>query len=147
MTVRLEGFEGLEKKLLRLERKIAKKVIRKAVRKAAKPALMQARQNARSMIGGTMGQLLSKSLQIRAFRRQKKGGFGVTMRIKADIPEFIHVGVDGTRYYIPAAIEYGHDNAAAIPFMRNAAITTKQKSTAILSKEIKTGIEILGKRG
>jgi len=146
LSVKLEGFDGLEKKLLGLERKTAKKIIRKATRKATKPALMQARQNARSMVGGTMGQLLSKSLQVRAFKKQKKGSFGVTMKIKPDISEFVHIGKDGTHYYIPAAIEYGHDNAAAIPFMRNAAITTKQKSTAILSKEIKAGIRALAKR-
>ena len=143
----LQGFDELERKLLRLERKTAKKVIRKAVRKAAKPSLAQSRQNARSMVGGEMGQLLSKNLHVRGFKKQRRGQFGVATKIKPGIAEFVHIGKDGTRYYIPAAIEYGHANAAAIPFMRNAAITTKQKTTAILSKEIKTGIETLAKRG
>lgn len=145
--VKLQGFDGLEKTLLGLERKVGKKIVRSATRKAAKPALTQARQNARSMVGGNMGALISKNIQVRGFKKQKKGRFGVTVKLKPDIAEFIHVGADGTRYYIPAAIEYGHANAMAIPFMRRASDTTKQKRVAILSKELKTGILNLAKRG
>lgn len=145
--VKLQGFDGLEKTLLGLERKIGKKIVRSATRKAAKPALIQARQNARSMVGGNMGALISKNIQVKGFKKQKKGQFGITVKLKAGISEFIHVGVDGTRYYIPAAIEYGHANAMAIPFMRRASDMTKNKRVAILGKELKQGIETLAKRG
>ena len=41
----------------------------------------------------------------------------------------------------PAAIEYGHDNAAAIPFMRTAAHREKNKTIQNFGRLMKEGIE------
>lgn len=147
MTAVLKGFNELERKLVSLERKVGKKIVRSAARKAQKPALDQGKQNSLSMVGGKMGTLISKKLHVRGFRKQKKGQFGLSMKIKPGVPEFVHVGKDGTRFYIPAAIEYGHDNAMAIPFMRQASDMTKNKRVKILGRELAAGIRAVAKRG
>ena len=136
----LSGFEGLERKLLNLERKVGKGIVRKAVRKAAKPAFDQAKQNARNMVGGKMGGLLAKNLHIRAFKKQRRGQYGIAVKIKPGINEFIHIGKGGTRYYIPAAIEYGHDEVMPIAFLRMAAKVTENKQKTILSTGLAAGI-------
>lgn len=141
----LQGDKELERTLLSLERKVAKKVIRKAGRKAMKPILGSAKQNARTMVGGTMGTLLATGLILRAFRRQRRSSYGLNIRLKAAIKEFIHIAKDGTRYYIPAAIEYGHDSAAAIPFMRAAFEANKGKTFVIMHNEIWHGIKLEAK--
>jgi len=110
---------------------VAKKIVRQAVRAAWKPLLDRAKENALSMVGGEMGRLLARHMTLRAFRRQKKGSYGVLVRIKPGIDEFVHISTTGRRAYIPAAIEYGHafpykggkgsaKNVAARPFMRKA---------------------------
>jgi HK97 gp10 family phage protein len=147
MTAILKGFEGLERKLVGLEKKVGKKIVRSAARKASKPALDTAKQNALTMVGGKMGTLISKNLHIRGFRKQKRGQFGLSMKIKPGVPEFIHTGKDGTRYYIPAAIEYGHANAMGIPFMRAASDMTRNKRVKILGRELAAGIMAVAKRG
>ena len=145
--VRLKGFNELERKLVGLEKKVGKKIVRKATRKAAKPAADQAKHNALSMVGGNMGGAISKNIHIRAFRKQKKGQYGVSVKLKPGISEFIHIGKSGTRYYIPAAIEYGHDNAMGIPFMRMASDMTKHKRIKILGLELAKGIKAVAKSG
>jgi len=141
----IQGDQELERRLLNLERNTAKKVIRKASRKALKPILSSAKQNAKNMVGGTMGTLLAAGLVLRAFRKQRKGSFGLNIRLKAAIQEFIHIAKDGTRYYIPAAIEYGHDSAAAIPFMRAAFEADKSKTIVIMHNEIWAGIKLVAR--
>lgn len=140
MTV--QGDKELERKLLGLELKVAKKVVRKAGRKALRPTLSSTKQNARTMVGGEMGTLLAASLILRAFRKQRRGSYGLNVRLKTAIQEFIHIAKDGTQYYIPAAIEYGHDSAAAIPFMRAALETNKEKTVMIMGREIWKGIKL-----
>lgn len=136
--VKLQGADVLEKTLLRLERNVGKKIVRKAVRAGAKPVLAAIKSAANSMVGGTMGRLISKNLQTRGFKKQKRGQFGVGTRLKADIPEFVDVSADGSRQYIPAAIEFGHvdrggGQVPAIPFMRTSFDMTKHKSERIVS--------------
>jgi len=138
----IQGDQQLERKLLSLERKVAKKVVRKAGRKALRPILSSAKQNAKTMVGGEMGTLLAAALILRAFRKQRKSSYGLNVRLKAAIQEFIHIAKDGTRYYIPAAIEYGHDSAAAIPFMRAAFEANRGKTIVIMKDEIWKGIKL-----
>lgn len=143
IRLELQGDKALEKKLRTLEVKVAKKVVRPAVRKAMKPTLTDAKENARTMIGGALGKLMAASLILRAFRRQRRGSYGVNVRLKSGVSEFRHKAKDGTEYYVPAAVEYGHDSAAAIPAMRNAFEKSKQRAQRILQDEIWAGIKRL----
>ncbi len=147
ISIRLEGADILERKLKALEAKTAKKIVRKAVRAGAKPVLQAAKANAANMVGGTMGRLIKKNIKIRAFRKQRRGSFGVGIQTAPDVPEFIHINKgDGKRQYIPAAIEYGHDNVPAIPFMRKAADEKLKGSAKIIGREIAAGIEATAKK-
>lgn len=150
ISLQLEGGAALEKKLLALERNVAKKIVRKAVRAGAKPVLAAIKASSRSMVGGSMGALIAKNLQTRGFKKQKRGQFGVATRFKPDIPEFVEVSADGQRNFIPADIEFGHEDRAggqvpAIPFMRSAFDATKRASEKAVALELKTGIELTAK--
>jgi hypothetical protein len=144
VTFQTEGFKRFDKKLLDMDRKIAKKVVRQSVRASQKIILGQVRSNASSMVGGTMGNLISKLTTIRAPKKQRKGSYMLIVRQRPDSSEFIYytksiVGgrAAGTRYYIPAAIEYGHGfpgrsgtkDVAPIPFTR---IAFEQKKNAAI---------------
>lgn len=142
----LEGFENFEKKLKSLEKNVAKKVVRSAVRKAQKTTLQRTKQNASSMVGGEMGQKITDALVVKAIRKQKSGSYSLQVCIDpAKASEFKHITKDGTEYYIPTAIEYGHKKEGgtvpAIPFMKEASDTTEQIRIDTMKNEIKKGIE------
>ena len=158
--MRIEGGKELERKLLALPQKIAKKVIRKAVREGGKPILRDMKSNIKSMLGhsgaktytyqtkrgklhtvGVRG-LLLKYLVLRKWRRQSRCGFGMGVYISPQAAEyFAGATKGGNRYWIPAAIEYGHDNAAAIPFMRNAVDKNRTRSITTIKRHIAVGVE------
>lgn len=137
----IEGAKELDRKLLALERKTAKKVIRSAVRKGSKVIVNAVKVNVVNMVGGSMGLLLRKNVIVRAFKKQKKGSFGVRTMLRPEVDEFVHITKNNVRQYIPAAIEYGHDKAAAIPFMRNASDTHGEKARQVAIEEMKQRIE------
>jgi len=154
----LTGFDGLDRQLLNLERKVAKKIVRKATREAAKVTLRKVKENASSMVGGNMGGLLSKYAKVIVFKHQRRGSYGVQIGMKPGVPQFDHWPAGsssnlsnrkstGKKSYIPAAIEYGHGNARPIPFIRSAFQSTKAKSVHVLGKELKEGIEREARRG
>ena len=144
MDMQSTGFSELEKKLTMMLPATAKKVVRRAVRKGAKPVQKAARENASSMVGGEMGTLLKKHLIVRAFKKQRRRQFGVQVRLRPDVAEFIDISKEGKRNYIPSAIEFGHVGpggfVGAIPFMRNASDTQLANAAAIIKAEIITGI-------
>ena len=154
----LDGFDGLDRQLLNLERKVAKKIVRTATRESAKVTLTQVKTNAGTMVGGNMGALLAKFAKIIVFKHQRKGSYGVQIGMKPNVDQFDYwpVGASsnlsnrkstGKKSYIPAAIEYGHDNARPIPFIRNAFDKTKAKAVIVLGKFLKQGIEREARRG
>ena len=157
-SMKLEGFDGLEKKLVSLEKKVAKKIVRTATREAAKVTLGKVKDNARSMVGGNMGGLLAKYSKVIVFKHQRKGSYGVQIGMKPNVPEFDYWSVGsssslssrktkGKKSYIPAALEYGHDNARPIPFIRSAFDATRMKAINKMGSELKKGIEREAKRG
>ena len=143
----LEGFDKLEKKLLKMEKTQAKNIVRKANREAQKVTLAQAKANAVSMIGGEMGNKISGALKVKAARRQKPGEYRTNVEIDSKrAEEFVHNTESGERYFIPTAIEYGHISTDGgfvppIPYMWKAAETTKDSRIKVMEKEIKKGIE------
>jgi len=150
----LEGGKELEAKLIGLERKVAKKIVRSAVRAGSKPILAAAKSNAQSVVGGTMGGVISRVLQVRAMKKQRRGQYAVRIQHgeKAD-DVLIQVSASGKRAYIPNAIEYGHaapgrggvkgapKDVPALPYMRPAFDSTKGRAERALSAELIGGIE------
>ena len=142
ISITLVGAKELERKLSTLEKKTAKKIIRKAVRAGTKIIHNAVKENALSMVGGKMGSLLKKNVIVRAWKKQRRGGYGVGVSLRKDVPEFVSISAAGKKSYIPAAIEYGHDNAAALPFMRKAYDAHGEKAKQTTMNEIDKGVKL-----
>lgn len=140
MGAALKGGPALDRMLKGLQKKDAKKIVRSAVTKAIKIPMAAMKSNAIAMVGGEMGSLLASNVQSRAFKRQRPGSFARFLSLKPNVPGFIHRSADGREYYIPAAIEFGHDDVAPIPFMRAAADSTRAKTIKRTTDLIKAGI-------
>jgi len=151
IRMQIENAQAVQNALNAFEKKISKKVVRQGVRAAWKPLLDRAKENARSSVGGDMGALIARSFQLRAFRRQKRGSYGMLVRIKAGVDEFVVVSKTGKRAYIPSAIEYGHafpgrggkgapKDVAAKPFLRPALDAILPNATKIFEQHLVTAI-------
>ena len=149
MAIETKGIKELEDKLKRLELKSAKKIVRRGVRAGSKVIQQEQKSNATSMVGGTMGSLISKALAIRS-PKQRRGSYALRVMLKPN-DEFVYVTKSGTRHFIPVAIEYGHaypgqgGSGAAdvmpIPFARTALDTKRREALKITHKTIAKDIE------
>ena len=157
-SMTLDGFEGLDKKLNNLEKKVGKKIVRTATREAAKVTLKQVKSNAGTMVGGKMGALLAKFAKVIVFKHQRRGSYGVQIGMKPNVQQFDYwpVGASsnlsnrkstGKKSYIPAAIEHGHGNARPIPYIRRAWESTKAKAVKVMGISLAEGIEREAMRG
>ena len=146
ITMKIDGAKEIEKMLDRLGTKVGKKVVKSALKTAAKTPLAQAKSNAKGTVGGSMGGLIAKFVKARMMSKMRKGNFGVAVEVSAKGNDyFVGYTSEGKRYYIPAAIEYGHDNVAPRSFMRNAWDVTKSKAFAIATNHMRKGIEKVAK--
>lgn len=68
------------------------------------------------------------------------GMYARAVDLKPGVDEFIHITKDGVRHYIPNAIEYGHDSAAPIPYLRRAFESTKTQAGLTLQEQLRKGI-------
>ena len=147
----VKGFKELERKLRALPAKVGTKAAKQGLRAGAKVIQAATKANARSMVGGSMGKLIAKAAVVRAGR--KRGSvysFQVGMDPKLT-DQLVHITADGTRHYIPNAIEYGHafpgrggrgapKDVAAIPFTRKAFEEKAPWTRFFVIGEIKKGI-------
>lgn len=149
--IKITGLEILEREMKKLPGKFSKDIVRTSIRETAnKIALKRVKSNARSMIGGKMGRLIAKNLKYKGYKKQKKGqyaGFiGVSAKGNADFV-VMGKGLDDKgkpkRHYIPNAIEFGHGNAKAIPYQRDAY----RKSLAASQRRLAREITVRTKRG
>ncbi len=150
LTVSIQGMRELDRKLKALDARVKRKIVRVAVRRGADIIKHQAKSNAATMVGGDMGSLLARHLSTKRFRRQKRGSYGVAVWMRPDVVDFVWVTQDGTREYIPAAIEFGHYGGwqqhnpsfvPAIPFIRTAFDSKVQASIRVIGHTLKMGIE------
>ncbi len=145
----MTGADELEKALMRLERNVGKKVVRKAMRKGAGITRKETRTNAKRMVGGEMGALLAKHVIVKPAKKQRKGSYFLSVMMRPDVAAFVHKAKKSKypkkKTYIPVAIEYGHDGGMALPFMRQAAASTRNRSFNAIKTSLKTGIEQLSK--
>ena len=139
-TMQVLGLQDLEAKLRQLPQVAAKRIVRKAVKKGAAVVRKAARINARAMVGGEMGHDISKSLAT-GKGKALRDGFSVRVGPRSeDSEKFVTVSAAGRRSYVPAALEYGHDGVAAIPFFRAAWDSTKAIAVDVVASEIWKGI-------
>ena len=151
-ALKATGFDLFDAKLARLSDKVAKKIVKDATRGGAKNTLKKIKSNAKSMVGGNMGALLARHVKIIVFKHQRRGSWGVQIGMKAGVPEFDYYPVGasssltgrkttGKKSYIPAAIEWGHDEARPIPYIRAAWAITRKQDIRIMGRLLKQGIE------
>ncbi len=136
----IQGGAKLDRMLAGLANKAAKKIVRSTVTQAIKIPKTQMASNAKTMIGGKMGSKIASSVQARAHKKQRPGSYARFVSLKTGIPEFIHTAKDGKQTYIPAAIEFGHDDVAPIPFARDAVDTTRARTVKRTKDLITAGI-------
>lgn len=148
-SIDIRGLKELDRKLRALDNKVKRKLVKSAVKKGASVILDRVKSNAVTMVGGEMGALLAKNVKVKAFRRQKRGSYGVGVRPKNHIG-FIWITQDGTREYIPAAIEFGHFGGwqqanpsfvPAIPFMRTAFDSKVRAAERTIARVLGLGLE------
>lgn len=143
-VLKIEGAKEFEENLKTLGDRVAKKVVRKGVREGLRPMLAAEKNNALSMVGGRMGRQIAGALQIRAPKRQKRGAYTLNVQLKSGIEEFVHTAKSGKKFYIPAAIEYGHltgdTYVPGIPFGRSAAEATGAEVFRRYGDELRKGL-------
>jgi dienelactone hydrolase len=143
IKVKTKGAKALDKALKRLADKESRKVVRDAVKATAKADMKPAIQsNALFMVGGSMGAKIAAAQAVRSARSRTAAKYTV----QAHDESLIHTTQGGQRYYIPAAIEFGHadpgkggsgsKDVPAIPYARQAYETTKNVSRANIERGI-----------
>ncbi len=166
-TLTLRGAKKLEKKLKRLETKLAKKIVRKSVREGAKVIHKRAKSNATVVVTGGLGTLFKKALVIRAWRKQVRGSYGMSVGFNTKkYPELIGYTAgsqssiatkkftkgSGRKHFLPAALEYGHvgpgkaDSGAPKvtrprAFMRPAYDYERQTAIRVIETKLWDGIK------
>ena len=104
----ITGAKEMERMFERLEKKETAKIVRHELTNAQKIIMRPAvGGKAIGMVGGEMGTLLAKNLFVQAMKKMRRGSYGRKLSLKAT-DAFVYETADKTRYYIPAAIEYGH---------------------------------------
>jgi len=153
VEVQLENAKHIEAALANLEKKVARTAVRRGVRAGRKETLKVARSNAKDMVGGQMGKVLAKNTVLRKAKRSSlrvRDGYAMEVRLKSPSEgapsDFLHVAADGTRTFVPYAVEYGHAGpgrsgsgqkvAVPIPFLRNAHEKTADRSLKTAEREI-----------
>lgn len=128
------GDKALIRKLRGLPRAAENKVIRQSIRKGAKHMQISLKSDA-PVKAGQMRRLLS----VRAIKR-KKGRIGsqVTFRNSELLTS---TSKEGRRYFYPAAVEYGHDGAEGLHWMREEFDQQELATQHIVLKDMKAGVE------
>ena len=161
IDLKMMGAKEVQRMFDRLETKDVAAVSRKAVRAGNRHHILpEVRANALALrgTGEGMSQAIAKALTVRAMTRMRKGHYGAKTILKAE-DEFVHYAADGTRYWIPNAIEYGHafpgrgggtgspKDVAPRPFQRQAYEAKRHEAASRARRNILAGIEQAVKRG
>ncbi len=131
IDISLMGDRKLQRKLKRLPIVVQRKIVRHALREAARPVLA----TAKALVPVDTGRL-KKSLKIRSAGKRGQAGIVVRTGTRAElgIPE-------DAKYFYPAALEFGHGNVPAYPFLRPALDQNRPRALKIIARELGAGIE------
>jgi hypothetical protein len=124
ISMQIINAQAVQNALNKFEKKISKKIVRDAVRAGSKPLLTDVKSNAKSLTStqikgikksARIGSIIARSLHLKVIKasvlRRKYGrdAWGQTIVPKKGSNDlFASISKAGKRYYIPAAIEYGH---------------------------------------
>jgi len=151
VTFEIEGLSVLDQKLKQMETAIAKRIARRALIAGAKIVQRKTMSSALQIVGGMMSYEIWNSIIIKTLRMGRTSVYRVGVMIDPKANDtFVYLTKrknPGKRYYIPAAIEFGHKTpksrrkVAEIPFMRKAAEATMSLAAAAIAATLKTEIE------
>lgn len=128
VTVKIEGLEGIEKKLKELPQKFAYRGMRRALRRGANVIRDHARSNAKRLDDPQTREQIAKNIAVAGggSKREKQAG-GPMMRVGVMGGARFNAGADGlpggntTGYW--RLLEFGTSKMRAQPFMRNAIVS------------------------
>jgi hypothetical protein len=164
-TLTIHGAEKVDRMLRKLPVLVGKKIVRHACRTGAKVIQKPAQAFAKGRVGGDMGSLIARHLVVRASKTKRPGEYAVNVMMRPGVDEFVsqakHVfyakgkqAGKSVRYYIPAAIEYGHrkpygasKEVAPISFMRAAHDTHRRRAVHTVEGACWQGIRRAVTRG
>ncbi len=149
ITVKLEGLEGIEKKLKQLPDKFAVRGMRRALRRGANVIRDHARRNAKNLDDPETREAIYKNIAVAGggSKREKRAG-GPMMRVGVRGGARFQASGDGlpggntTGYW--RLQEFGTSTQKAQPFMRNSIVTGAEPafSAIIQSAEVELDKEI-----
>lgn len=134
VDISMVGDKELERMFRDLPVKLQTKVVRQANTKAIRPILRSVKARVPVLTG-----VLKRGLKSRAMKRKRRNspiGRFLLLPLRADLG----IKADDP-YYYPAAVEYGHDNVAAVRFLRDGFDAAEEEAFGILKKEIGAGVE------
>ena len=142
MTV--TGAKELQAMLTRLERKETAKITRDNL-KLAQETIMRPAIGAKALgidRGGEsnkgIGMEIAKNLMVVAMKKMHRYSYGRKVIIK-ETDAFVYFAKDGTRYYIPNAIEYGHafPGSGRGAYMAMGQTESQARKSASKNKDVK----------
>ena len=139
VDIQILGDRELQRKLARLEDKAQKKIVQSALRKSAKRAKDRIIGNIQKLGLILTGQMLNafKKMKIKSSSRKPRK----LIRIGPEWPDRSELGISpDDKYFYPTAVEYGHGNVKAYPFVRPAIDEHTQAEHAKIAKDIGAGI-------
>lgn len=153
VRVKMRNADAVKNALDEFTTRTANKIVKEAVEASWTPFLKRAIETARWAVGGIMGKTIANSLELKPFKKQHRGSYGMHVALKPDVEEFVHITKDGKRYYIPSAIEYGHafpyrggkrnspKDVPAFPFMRSSLDETLPDAPRIFEETLEKGLK------
>lgn len=139
VDIRVLGVPELERALKRLEGKTQRKVVRAALRKSAKRTQGRVVDNLSGLKVNVLTGALREAFKNAPIRGRTRRG---VMRVGITFPERDALGIDASDpYYYPTAVEYGHGDVPAHPYLRPAIDEHRGKEVAAIGRDIGKGIE------
>jgi hypothetical protein len=124
ISMQVDNARAVQNALNKFEDKISKKIVRDAIKTGMRPLLAEAKSNAKGLTGTRikgvkksqrMGSIIARSLTTQVIKSSSlrrtygRDAWGQRIWPKKGSDELFAVNSkSGKRYYIPAAIEYGH---------------------------------------
>lgn len=145
VDITLLGQKQLERKLELLAAKTQKTIVRRAVRASAKRTLAEIVHNIQSAQLVDSGRLLAAFQKAKVLQAANKRDL---IRIGPAWPTRAELGIDPKdKGYYPFSLEFGHPNAAAVPFIRPAVDENRQREIRQIGTEIGAAIEREARKG
>jgi len=139
VDIKVLGVPELEKELKRLEARVQRTIVRSALRKSAKRVRGYVVENLSNDKVNVRTGRLRQAFQETSIRGSSRRGF---IRLGIAFPEREALGIGPfDKYYYPTAVEYGHGEVRAYPYMRPAVDEHRSLEVLLIGRDIGRAIE------